>query len=319
MRAWWDCGHETSLERPHDFWPPWVLSRVALPRPNPEQHVALLSAYDGRGAVVGSALVAMPLADNPRVVYADVSVPPALRRQGTGTALLAEVERRTREAGRSVILVKAFTPPGGESDGSRFGLTRGYAIASSEHQKVLDLPGSEARWPELQAWCEEKQGDYRIVEWGDAVPEHLIAGYAALLSGFMDQIPLGDLDLESSEWTPERIRTNEQLIREIGRDAFCCAAIAPDGTLCGFTDLRLPRADARVAHVGITNVLDAHRGHRLGLHLKLAAQRSLRAAYPEGELVVTENAGVNASMNAVNERLGYRVVEDLLELQKRLA
>ena len=58
------------------------------------------------------------------------------------------------------------------------------------------------------------------------------------------------------------------------RDAFCYSAIAPDGTLCGATDLRVPQADARFAHVGIASVLDAHRGHRLGLHLKLAALRA---------------------------------------------
>ena len=52
--------------------------------------------------------------------------------------------------------------------------------------------------------------------------------------------------------------------------------------------------------------------------MKLTAQRRLRADYPGCELLVTDNAGVNAPMNAVNERLGYRVVEDLLELQKRL-
>lgn len=319
LRAWWDCGHETSLERPYDFWPPWVLSRVALPRPDPEHQVTLLSAYDESGGVLGSALVQLPQVDNPRVVHTDISVPPALRRRGTGAALLAEVERRTREAGRSVILVEAFTPPGGESDGSRFGVKRGYAVASTEHQKVLDLPASEPRWPELRARCAEKQGDYRIVEWGDAVPDGLMADYAALLTGFMDQIPLGDLDLASSVWTPERIRTHEERIRDIGREDFHAASIAPDGRLCGVTDLRLVRADPRFAQVGITNVLDAHRGHRLGLAMKLAAQRSLRAAYPACELLVTDNAGVNAPMNAVNERLGYRVVEDLLELQKRLA
>ena len=34
--------------------------------------------------------------------------------------------------------------------------------------------------------------------------------------------------------------------------------------------------------------------------------------------VETGNAGVNAAMNSVNERLGYRVVERCLDVQKRL-
>ena len=318
LRAWWVCGHETSLERPFDLWPPWVLSRVALPRPNPEQDVALLAAYDASDAVVGSALIQLPLADNPRLVYADVFVPPPLRCRGTGTALVTEIERRTREAGRSVVLVEAYTPPGGASDGSRFGLARGYDVASTEQQKVLDLAASAPGWPALQAWCDQKRGDYRIVEWRDAVPEELMGDYAVLLSGFLDQIPLGDLDLENSAWTPERIRRNEERIRDLGRDDIHVAALAMDGTLCGATDVRVLPADPRIAQVGITIVAQAHRGHRLGLAMKLAAQCSLRAAYPTCELVATDNAGVNAPMNAVNDRLGYRVVEDLVELQKRL-
>jgi len=263
LRAWWACGHETSLERPYDFWPPWALSRVALPRHNPEQDVALLTAYDAADAVAGSALIQMPLADNPRMVYADVFVPAPLRRRGTGTALVAEIERRTRQAGRSVILVEAFTPPGGESDGSRFGLARGYAVASTEQQKVLDLAASEAGWPALQALCDEKRGGYRLVQWREAVPEELMADYAVLLSGFMDQVPLGDLQLESSQWTPERIRRNEERIRDFGRDDVHVAALGPDGRLCGVTDLRVLQAGPRVAQVGITIVAEAHRGHRL--------------------------------------------------------
>lgn len=319
LRSWWECGHDTAAERPYDLYPPWQLARLWLSQPNPEQEISLLAAYDATGALVGSAHVQLPQVDNPRVVYADVSVPPTLRRRGTGSALLAEVERRTRAAGRSVILVEAFTPPGGESDGSRFGRKRGYEVASTEQSKVLDLSTSESRWPELQAWCEEKRGDYRIVEWRDAVPEELIEGFARLLTGFLDSVPLGDLELEGSAWTPERIRRNEARIRDLGRDDLSTAAIAPDGTLCGFTDVRVVRAAPRVAQVGITNVLEEHRGHRLGLAMKLTAQRRLRADYPGCELLVTDNAGVNAPMNAVNERLGYRVVEDLLELQKRLA
>jgi hypothetical protein len=34
--------------------------------------------------------------------------------------------------------------------------------------------------------------------------------------------------------------------------------------------------------------------------------------------VETSNAGVNASMNAVNEQMGYRVVERCLDVQKKI-
>ena len=70
--------------------------------------------------------------------------------------------------------------------------------------------------------------------------------------------------------------------------------------------------------VGITIVDRAHRGHRLGLALKLATHDLAVATQPSLASVDTSNAVVNTHMNAVNEALGYRTIETLLELQKKL-
>ena len=70
--------------------------------------------------------------------------------------------------------------------------------------------------------------------------------------------------------------------------------------------------------VGITIVDPAHRGHRLGLALKIATHDLAWRRTPELESVDTSNAEVNTQMNAVNEALGYFTIETLLELQKRL-
>ena len=84
----------------------------------------------------------------------------------------------------------------------------------------------------------------------------------------------------------------------------------------GYTDVNVSRAKTTQGSVGITFVLPGHRGHSLGLAVKLANHRSLMAALPECEFVRTSNADVNAHMNAVNEAMGYRQVEDILEVQK---
>jgi GNAT superfamily N-acetyltransferase len=317
LRQWWETGHATGAERPYDFFPPWILSRVALPRGNPEIDVSLLGAFEGE-TMVGSALLHLPLMDNLHLGYADILVPPANRRRGVGTRLLEDAEERAREGGRKILLVEAPAPPGEENAGTRFAAAMGYTIGSLEEMKVLDLAGSEPGWGALQTRVDERIGDYRIVEWGLEVPEQYVQGFCDLLSVFMSQIPLGELPLEASEWTPERLRTNQARTRDLGRDMITAAAIAPDGSLCGASDVRIVAADPRIGQVGITLVLPGHRGHRLGLAMKLASHRELRAAYPGCEIVVTGNAAVNEHMNAVNEKLGYRVVERLLETQKEL-
>ena len=67
-----------------------------------------------------------------------------------------------------------------------------------------------------------------------------------------------------------------------------------------------------------TLVLPEHRGRALGLSMKLANQRLVRARFPGCRILMTGNAGVNAAMNAVNDRLGYRLVEVSVEMQKQL-
>ncbi len=100
---------------------------------------------------------------------------------------------------------------------------------------------------------------------------------------------------------------------------FATAAIAPDGTLAAYTDATIEAARRTQASIDITYALPEHRGHSLGLAVKLAHHRTLRAAVPECRFVLTDNADDNVHMNAVNEAMGYRLVEDLHEVQKELS
>lgn len=52
--------------------------------------------------------------------------------------------------------------------------------------------------------------------------------------------------------------------------------------------------------------------------MKVFNHRAVRRAHPGCVHLLTGNADVNKAMNAVNDRLGYRTVERLAELQKDL-
>jgi hypothetical protein len=52
-----------------------------------------------------------------------------------------------------------------------------------------------------------------------------------------------------------------------------------------------------------------HRGHRLGMLVKVENLRNLRRHFPETETITTWNAAENRHMIAVNEELGFRAVE----------
>ena len=65
-----------------------------------------------------------------------------------------------------------------------------------------------------------------------------------------------------------------------------------------------------------TSVLRAHRGHRLGLRMKLAMLDWLREERPDVDAVDTWNAPDNAPMIAINEALGCRKVAEAVRFRK---
>jgi len=317
LRAWWEVGEAATVERPIDAWTVWEVSRRALPVPRTDGRLVLLSALDG-GVTVGAGMLFLFRHDNTHLGEAEVYVHPDHRRRGVGSALLAELERVARADGRTVLIGSAFAPVGSESPGSLFAEAAGYPVASSEQTKTLDLKEAPAGWAPLDAEVAAALGDYRVTVFEERVPDEYIDDFCTLLSAFIGQLPTGDLDLEEASWTPERVRDNEGRAIAIGRVRLIGVAIDPDGHLCGFSDLAINRGDPRHAGVGGTLVMPGHRGHRLGMAMKMATHRRLAELFPLCAYVETGNAGVNAAMNSVNERLGYRVVERCLDVQKRL-
>jgi GNAT superfamily N-acetyltransferase len=318
LRAWWEVAHAAEAERPFEAWPTWDVTRTMVPMPRTDGRLVLTVAEDPVAGVVGAGRLWLFALDNTHLAEVSVWVHPDHRRRGVGRALLADAERVARRDGRTTMIASAFAPVVAESPGSSFAAASGYAVASHEETKIVDLAEAPRTWAALDAEVAAALGGYRVEVAVDRVPDEHLAGFCALLSAFLGEVPTGELDLRRARWTPERVREGEDRAIRAGRVAVYAFAIAPDGQPCGFTDLKVHRADPRQAAVGGTLVLPGHRGHRLGLAMKLASHRALLDLFPGCAYVETGNAGVNAAMNAVNERMGYRVVERCLDVQKVL-
>ena len=191
-------------------------------------------------------------------------------------------------------------------------------MAHAEETKVLDLTSAPSTWAALDAEVADRLGGHSVEVFVDGIPEQHEAGACRVLSALLDEVPHGELDLESSLWTPERLRATQERVRTTGRRWVVALAWDRDGQACGFSEVSLTTPTAVWGQVGSTLVLPGHRGRRLGLALKLATHRRLLEIAPQCEKVATSNAGLNAPMNAVNERMGYRVVERALDVQKSL-
>lgn len=316
LRAWWEVGHAATAERPGKPWPVWEQSRLALPADNPERGITLVGAIDGR-EMVGAGLLTRTLKENLHTAMAFAYVRPDRTREGIGRRLVEELEVVALGDGRTTVQSEAYLPPGGSGTAEQFARAMGYDVASRESIKELTLTDFVERRDALAASAPVPEG-YRIITFDTVCPQEHVESFGRLLGMLMSEVPLGELDLEASEWTPERIRAAEQRQVDTGRHVQTAMAIAPDGAVAGVSDVRVDDTDREHAQVGITIVDPAHRGKRLGLALKLATHDLVVATYPDLVSVDTSNAEVNTWMNAVNEALGYRTIETLLELQKKL-
>ncbi|HSI92576.1 MAG TPA: GNAT family N-acetyltransferase [Jiangellaceae bacterium] len=286
---------------------PWWLERELRVRHESTdfRDVTLWLAEDA-GRAVGAGVAALPLKDNPRLADVEVFVRPDMRRRGIGSALLRELAEHAMAQRRTSLLTAISGEREGEpTPGIVFAEAHGFTRRMTEARRVQRPPFQLARLAELEAEAMPRAEDYRLVEWRGQVPDDWVAEYARLAGRMSTDAPLEDLEYEPEVWDTERVRDAEARRARMGRDWWCTVAVAPDGTLAGMTDISLAVDNDRSALQGDTIVDTLHRGHRLGLLLKIRNLRALLTDRPGVRAIWTWNAASNRFMIAVNEQLGY--------------
>jgi GNAT superfamily N-acetyltransferase len=286
--------------------------RSSLVRPS--SHVAAhawLARLDGRPA--GTLVVTWPLTDDVDLCWVLLGVAPRARRCGVGSALHDVLLRAVRLAGRSVVQAEVAHPAEAEAwPGIEFARRLGYSLALRESRQVLHLPVPQERL------AVEPLDGYVVRGWRDRCPDELVDAYCRLREAFAEEAPTGDLVLAAQHWDADRVRDQEARRRAQGRSVWTSLALAPDGAPAGFTEIVAGDAEVE-AHQNQTLVLPDHRGHRLGLALKVANLRQLGRDRPDLERIDTTVSPGNGPMNAVNAALGFEEVDQLDEWQVDLS
>jgi GNAT superfamily N-acetyltransferase len=279
---------------------------------DPAERIEKWAVEDG-GQVVGVATLWMSQDDNTDKIWVEVDVHPEHRGRGAGTALVQTLERRAREVGRHEILVEVYLPPD-EADlhpYERFAQRHGYARETTEKVRILDLPVPDEVLDPLEATARERwAGAYRVETHTDGLPDMLIPGYCRVSNQLNVDAPTGAVDFEEETLTPERYRGYVDLERRQGRRRLTTVAIEEaTGEVVAYTDLVLPSGAPTKTWQWGTLVDRAHRGHRLGMAVKVANLRELQRSHPERQTVGTGNDATNSYMVGINVELGFRVVE----------
>jgi GNAT superfamily N-acetyltransferase len=320
--AWYAILRATDLER----WPElggWTRREVhALvgARDGATEYLCL-AAVDPSGATVGIGLSELPRRDNIHGASLDVRVLRAHRRQGVGTAIVAETQRRVAAEGRMVLngLVELPSALLDAAPATSFAHRLGFVAMQTGNRRHLVVPIDPERRARLLSEVERATLGYRTLAFVSPWPKEYLDDQCALSRRMSTDAPSGDAHHEEETWDAARVEESDRLLAKQGLTKLVAVAQhLESGRLVAFSELVLPQDHPHEAWQWATLVLREHRGHRLGLAVKLANLDLLAATAPEARVVTTGNAQENAPMIAVNDMLGFEVVATGTFWQKEL-
>lgn len=293
-----------------------------LPHYQPDEHelrYMWLVLVDGD--VVGRVGVDIPFEDDSRAAYWSIELRPAFADRGIEDAAHDLIVETARTHDRTVLqswVERAeapgprLEPPTGfgsvaaEDPFNRFLLDHGYSLEQVERVSHFVLDGAREHLQELLAEAEAAAEGYRIVQWTLPTPPEFLDATALMKSRMSTDAPAADLDVEEQVWDADRVVAHNSRYIDGGMTMQVTAAqhIA-SGALVAFNELVASGDLTAPSHQEDTLVLKEHRGHRLGLLVKVAGLLAWLDTVPDSPRVITYNAEENRPMLDINERIGF--------------
>jgi GNAT superfamily N-acetyltransferase len=286
------------------------LSGIRIPVPGEAEERAL--AYLG-GTPVGYLRLELPLLDNLQNAGGELWVDPAYQRRGVGRALWTYATDRLRALGRKRITVESLD----STEATGFAAAVGAAAALREARSRLDVTAADRQRLDAmlaEAWTHAE--GYRLIHWEGVPPERYIDDVAYLDSRFVTDAPMGDLEWEAESIDADRVRKHEQRWLDRGVDRYHSGMVhAESDRLVAWTTLSGSADTPAHMFQHITLVDPPHRGHRLGIVVKLGNLAFAREHRPHLTAIDTWNATSNEYMLAINRAMGFRAVDTWVEWQ----
>jgi GNAT superfamily N-acetyltransferase len=279
-----------------------------------------LARLDGR--IVGRGVYEWQPEEGATAAFIEVQVAQQVRRRGIGTSLLRVLEAAAAADGYRVIQSwsshlpaetdDVLVPPTGfgaidsNSAAARFAQSHGYRLEQVDRISRIDLPMDPAILSAMRADAAARSTGYDVIQWVGRCPEEWLADMARLHQRMSTDAPMAAIEFAEENWDEARVKNLDEMNEAGGRLSLTSAARHLESNrLVGFTDIALPEHEGRPASQGDTLVLKEHRGHRLGMLLKVANFELLMRVSPVTPRITTYNAEENRPMLDVNEAVGF--------------
>ncbi len=269
--------------------------------------------------------ITMPLLDNRANAVVDVRTHPEFRRRGHATAMFDHVAARAREYDRTRLMGFVCDTTADRSAAARAAIAPGVLFATKvgarpvtmEVRRLLRIADiDDVQLERLRSEAVDRSAGYSVVQWEAPAPDEFVDDLAVLESRLSTDAPMEQLDWEPEDWSAARYREREARMAAADRSQLTAAARHDaSGRLVALTEIGIAHSLPDLAFQWTTIVDAAHRGHRLGVLIKLANLDALRANWPSVQKINAWNAGVNDHMIAINEALGFQPIEQWREWQ----
>jgi GNAT superfamily N-acetyltransferase len=312
LTQWVSVWRATDQEKFPDE-PGWDEQDIrAMAASHADKETRLLLALTDTGEPAGAGLLQFPVRDNRHAVWVDFRVLNDQRRQGVGRSMVEATEALARAEGRTVLNGIADAPVGQEDThpSTPFARATGFGSTLGGNRRSLRLPIDPERLAVLRKDVAEARGaaDYRIIKLIGRWPEEFVEDQCALERAMSTDQPLGDAHAEEEDWDAARVEELSIFLEASGLISVVAAAQhIGSGRLVAYSRIGVAERRPTEAWQWATIVLHAHRGHRLGLAVKLANLDYLAEVLPTARRVITSNAAVNAPMIAVNDVMGFEI------------
>lgn len=286
-----------------------------------ERPLLFLATDDG--VDVANALVELPMLENVENSTINLTVDAGHRRRGVGEQLARHLLDVARGEGRrrSISFVASPLDGGAPPAGVVLAHKLGAEPALEVIRRQLDVTAvDDAACDALvTAHVGDHAAGYDMVTWTDTVPDALVDDAARLMGRMTLDAPMGTVEWEEEVWDAARYREKEAEAMARGRRRFAAGAVErASGRLVAYTDVGVSTVEPAVSYQWDTIVDPEHRGHRLGLAVKIENLRRIRALSPSTVTLQTWNAAENAHMVAINDLVGFRPIERSTHFQLAL-
>lgn len=300
-------------------------------RSTSSEHTVTFVAY-AEEHLVGSLRVFLPQRESTRTADSSLSVEPGLPDadvRALTELLVAHFEEYAMGQGRTILWAGSVAAASGPIMArTGFGgadpnhpevaplVVRGYELEQVYRVSVADLTALPDLDQRLDAARARSDG-HEVIAWVGPTPTEHRPAMRALHEGMSRDAPIGELAFDPEVWDDARLSEFEQRQVEAGLTIRTVAARrVATGELVGFSTLFVGSGDVADQHD--TFVAGGHRGHGLGMLLKLANLAELRRHHPGVPRVASWNAEENRPMLAVNEATGFVPVFHDAVWQRRL-